>query len=171
MLRRTLRIARATIFRRQSKQAGAGFKPTIEGVEERILLSTLPRGFTQSVVARGLIEPTGVVAVPDGRIFVIQQTGPGSRHPERSFAAPAAPLAHHRFRCRARADWHHDRPGLSEGSLYLRLLHRARGPVHNRVSRFTVVGNAAVPGSEVPLLDLPGLNRWPPQRRFAEVRQ
>jgi glucose/arabinose dehydrogenase len=32
-------------------------------------------------------------------------------------------------------------------------------PAHNRVSRFTLSGNTAVPGSEVPLLDLPALGQ------------
>ena len=74
-MRRALRVARVKVFGRPGSRPRAGFRPTIEGVEERVLLSILPRGFAQSVVVRGLIEPSGLVAVPDGRIFVIQQTG------------------------------------------------------------------------------------------------
>jgi glucose/arabinose dehydrogenase len=44
-------------------------------MEERLLMTALPRGFVQVVVARRLVEPTGMVTVPDGRLFVIQQTG------------------------------------------------------------------------------------------------
>jgi len=158
MLRRTLQIARATIFRRQYNQARAGFKPTIEGVEERILPSTLAGGFTQSVVARGLIEPAGLVAVPDGRIFVIQQTGQ-VRVIQNGHLLPQPLLS-------LTTDSGVERglvgitvdPGFPKVP-YIYVYYTVPGvPAHNRVSRFTVVGNAAVPGSEVPLLDLPGLN-------------
>src|SRR5262249_7524359 len=41
---------------------------------------------------------------------------------------------------------------------YIYLYYTVPGtPDHNRVSRFTLAGNSVVPGSEVPLLDLPGL--------------
>ena len=41
---------------------------------------------------------------------------------------------------------------------YIYLYYTVPGsPDHNRVSRFTLSGNTVVPGSEVPLLDLPGL--------------
>src|SRR5947207_1150962 len=49
--------------------------PSLEGMEERQLMTALPRGFVQVVVARKLIEPTGMAVVPDGRLFVTQQTG------------------------------------------------------------------------------------------------
>ncbi len=150
MLRRTLQIARATIFRRQYNQARAGFKPTIEGVEERILPSTLAGGFTQSVVARGLIEPAGLVAVPDGRIFVIQQTGQ-VRVIQNGHLLPQPLLS-------LTTDSGVERglvgitvdPGFPKVP-YIYVYYTVPGvPAHNRVSRFTVVGNAAVPGSEVP---------------------
>ena len=35
-------------------------------MEPRLLMSNLPRGFAQVVVARGLVEPTGMVAAPMG---------------------------------------------------------------------------------------------------------
>ena len=38
-------------------------------------MTVLPRGFVQSVVAGGLTKPSGMVAAPDGRLFVLQQTG------------------------------------------------------------------------------------------------
>src|SRR4029079_16693083 len=48
-------------------------------------------------------------------------------------------------------------PNFASNS-YLYLYHTVPGsPDHKRVSRFTLSGNAAVPGSELTLLDLPGL--------------
>src|SRR4051812_25600296 len=51
------------------------FRPRLDGMEERLLMTVLPRGFVQSVVARGLMKPSGMVAAPDGRLFILQQTG------------------------------------------------------------------------------------------------
>jgi glucose/arabinose dehydrogenase len=138
MLLRTLQTARAKIFRQQRPRAN--FRPTVEGVEERVLLSTLPRGFTQSVVARGLIEPTGLVPVPDGRIFVIQQTGQ-VRVIQNGHLQPQPLLS-------LTTD-----SGVERGLIgitidpafpkvpYIYVYYTVPGaPAHNRVSRFTVVG-------------------------------
>src|SRR5688572_16472868 len=37
--------------------------------------STLPPGFTETLVAGGLVRPTAMAIAPDGRIFVCQQNG------------------------------------------------------------------------------------------------
>ena len=37
--------------------------------------ATVPAGFTDSVVASGLTNPTAMALAPDGRIFVCQQNG------------------------------------------------------------------------------------------------
>lgn len=37
--------------------------------------ATLPGGFTESVIATGLLRPTAMAFAPDGRLFVCQQGG------------------------------------------------------------------------------------------------
>ena len=44
-------------------------------LETRDLLTNLPPGFSETVVASGLIDPTAMALAPDGRLFVAQQTG------------------------------------------------------------------------------------------------
>jgi glucose/arabinose dehydrogenase len=127
-------------------------------MEERFLMSTLPRGFVQSVVVRGLIKPTEMVAVPDGRLFVLQQTGQ-IRVIQNGKLLPTPLLS-------VTTD-----PSVERGLIgialdpnflvnhYIYVQYTVPGsPAHNRVSRFTVSGNIATPASEVPLLDLPGLD-------------
>jgi glucose/arabinose dehydrogenase len=126
-------------------------------MEPKLLLTTLPRGFVSSVVARRLIEPSGLVMVPDGRLFVIQQTGQVRViQSGRLLPAPMLTLSTDP----------RDEGGLvgitldpnfsTNGFLYL--YYTVPGnPAHNRVSRFTVTGNTASLASEVPLLDLPPL--------------
>jgi glucose/arabinose dehydrogenase len=126
-------------------------------MEGRELMTALPRGFVRSVAARGLTEPTGVVAVTDGRLFVLQQTGQ-IRVIQNGRLLPAPLL-------QVNTDFTAER-GLDGIALdpnflsnhYIYIYYTVPGnPAHNRVSRFTLSGNTAVPGSEVPLLDLPPL--------------
>src|SRR5262245_24077816 len=49
--------------------------PRLEGLEERTLLSTLPAGFQDSVVADGLANPTSMAFAPDGRLFLTLKDG------------------------------------------------------------------------------------------------
>ena len=37
--------------------------------------ATLPTGFTETLVAAGLVDPTAMTFAPDGRLFVCQQGG------------------------------------------------------------------------------------------------
>jgi glucose/arabinose dehydrogenase len=118
-------------------------------------MTTLPHGFVASVVARGITEPTGMVAVPDGRIFVLQQTG-AIRVIQNGKLLPTALL-------QLNTDSNGER-GLDGITLdpnflsnhYIYVYYTMpRNPAHNRVSRFTVSGNTADPTSEVVLLNLP----------------
>ncbi|WP_254510129.1 PQQ-dependent sugar dehydrogenase [Anatilimnocola floriformis] len=45
----------------------------LEQLESRHLLSTLPAGFQEDLVAGGLYEPTSITVAPDGRIFVTEK--------------------------------------------------------------------------------------------------
>src|SRR3954454_5338279 len=58
-----------------SREGRKRFRPVVDGMEGRLLMTVLPRGFVQTVVARGLAIPSGIAAAPDGRLFVLQQTG------------------------------------------------------------------------------------------------
>ena len=50
-------------------------RPTIEGLETRRLFTTLPVGFSETVVAGGLGQVTSMDLLPDGRLLVAQQNG------------------------------------------------------------------------------------------------
>jgi glucose/arabinose dehydrogenase len=52
-----------------------GFRPRIEAMEDRLTLSTLPAGFTETTVVSGLSAPTAMDFAPDGRLFVLEQGG------------------------------------------------------------------------------------------------
>jgi glucose/arabinose dehydrogenase len=144
---------------RRYRQNSTQFRPTTEGMalEPRLLLSDLPRGFMQVVVARGLVKPSGMAVAPDGRVFVIQQTGElRVIQKGKLLPIPALKVATHTVGERGLVGITLD-PKFASNS-YIYLYYTAPGsPDHNRLSRFTLSGNTVVPGSEVPLLDLPGL--------------
>jgi glucose/arabinose dehydrogenase len=98
-----------------------------------------------------------MVAAPDGRLFITQQTGQvrvvvnGKLQPAPVLTVPT------------QAVYERGLVGITldpafETNHYLYIYYTVPGsPAHNRLSRFTLSGNVAVPGSEVPLLDLPPL--------------
>lgn len=47
----------------------------MESLEERLVLTTLPNGFSESMVTSGLTRPTAIEFAPDGRLFALEQTG------------------------------------------------------------------------------------------------
>ena len=47
----------------------------VESLESRRLLTVLPTGFAESLVAEGFDSPTAMAVAPDGRIFVAEQAG------------------------------------------------------------------------------------------------
>ncbi len=49
--------------------------PCFEALEGRCTPTTLPAGFTEATVATGLSNPTAMEFAPDGRLFVLEQTG------------------------------------------------------------------------------------------------
>ena len=50
-------------------------RPMLERLEERLTPSTLPDGFSESLVANNLHEPTAMEFAPDGRLFVAEEGG------------------------------------------------------------------------------------------------
>jgi glucose/arabinose dehydrogenase len=119
--------------------------------------ATLPIGFTETQLARGIVRPTAMALAPDGRIFVCEQTGAlrmvkdGHLLPEPFVTVPVFTEGE---RGLVGVTVDPDFPRTPHVYLY----YTATGPVvHNRVSRFTAQGDKAVKGSEVAVLDLPEL--------------
>ncbi len=56
-------------------QAASAACPLIEGLERRMLFTTLPTGFSENVVAGGLGVVTSFDVLPDGRVLVAAQNG------------------------------------------------------------------------------------------------
>ena len=120
--------------------------------------ATLPAGFTESVVASGLANPTAMAFAPDGRIFVAQQGG-ALRVIENGtlLATPFLTLTVNSSGERGLLGVAFDPNFPTEPYVYV--YYTATSPaIHNRVSRFTANGNVAVAGSEVVILDLNNLS-------------
>lgn len=137
----------------------ARFRPSLTCLDDRIVPATLPTGFTESVVATGLTQPTAMAVSPDGRIYVTEQTG--SLRVIQSGTLQTTPVlsltvdsSGERGLLGITLDPNFERNGF----LYLYYTVPANGniPTYNRVSRFTVSGTTA--GSEAVLLNLDGLS-------------
>ncbi|HEV7668691.1 MAG TPA: PQQ-dependent sugar dehydrogenase [Thermoanaerobaculia bacterium] len=117
---------------------------------------TLPDGFTQEVAASGLANPTAMALAPDGRIFITQQGGDLRVWDHGLVAAPFLQLDVDNDGERGLLGVALDPQFATNGFVYVYYTVPSE-PRHNRVSRFTANGNAAVPGSETILLDLDNL--------------
>ncbi len=123
--------------------------------------ATLPAGFTETVYGSGLNSPTAMQFAPDGRLFVAQQGG-ALRVIQNGLLLPAPFVT-------IAVDANGERgllgvafdPGFASNQYVYVYYTVPAGPgvsVHNRVSRFTANGNVAVPGSELPIIDLDTLS-------------
>jgi glucose/arabinose dehydrogenase len=131
----------------------------VEPLEGRCLFSTLPSGFTESLVATGLSSPTAMEFAPDGRVFVTQQDG--NLRVIKNGQLKAAPFV------TLPADSTGERGLLGvtvdpnfAANKYLYVYYTTAagtGESHNRVSRFTATGDTAPLSSEQVLLDLPAV--------------
>src|SRR4051812_38592369 len=64
------------MFWKKSKPARRRvFRPTLDGLENRELMTVVPAGYTATEIAKGLSKPSSIAVAPDGRLFVAQQTG------------------------------------------------------------------------------------------------
>jgi glucose/arabinose dehydrogenase len=119
--------------------------------------ATVPTGFTDSVVASGLIDPTSMALAPDGRIFVCQQGG-ALRVIKNGVLLPTPFLT-------VAVDSRGERgllgvafdPNFVSNQLVY-IYYTVPTPAHNRVSRFTANGDVAIAGSETILMELPNLS-------------
>src|SRR5262249_53671451 len=118
----------------------------------------LPTGFTQTQVATGLTDATSLSVAPDGRIFVLEQGGNvrviknGSLLATPAFTVPTVDEVE-----RGLLGITFD-PNFATNQfvyVYYTVGGPSPNPAHNRVSRFTLNGDVAVPGSETILIELP----------------
>ena len=120
--------------------------------------ATLPSGFTESLVATGLNNPTAMQFAPDGRLFVCEQGGrlrviKNGALLSTPFLTVTVSSSGERGLLGVAFD-----PDFAVNQ-YVYVYYTATTPsVHNRVSRFTANGDVAVAGSELPLLDLETLS-------------
>ena len=103
--------------------------------------TTLRAGFTETVIASGLVNPTALAVAPDGRVFITQQGGAvrivqhGTLLP-----APFVTVAVSSVGERGLLGIALDPDFAANGFVYV--YYTATTPtIHNRVSRFTASGN------------------------------
>jgi glucose/arabinose dehydrogenase len=120
--------------------------------------ATLPPGFSETLVAEGLVKPTAMAIAPDGRIFVCEQGG--SLRVVRDgvlLDAPFHTLSVNSSGERGLLGIAFD-PGFASNHFLYVYYTTASAPIHNRVSRLTANGDVVVPGSEVQFLNLETLS-------------
>ena len=120
--------------------------------------ATVPAGFTDSLVAGGLSNPTAMALAPDGRIFVCQQNGVlrviknGALLPT-PFLTVTVDSSGERGLLGIAFD-----PNFVSNQLVYIYYTAITPTLHNRISRFTANGDVALAGSEVIVMDLPNLS-------------
>ncbi len=123
--------------------------------------AAVPSGFSDTLVAGNLQLPTAMEFAPDGRIFVSEKGGDvrviknGILLPE-----PFVSIAVDSDGERGLMGIAFDPDFMSNGYVYFYYTEQD-SPIHNRVSRFTADPSnpdRAIPGSELPILDLEPLN-------------
>lgn len=123
-----------------------------------VFAATVPSGFTDSVVANGLSNPTAMELAPDGRLFVCEQGGTlrvikNGALLSTPFLSVAVDPSGERGLLGVAFD-----PNFAVNQ-YVYIYYTALTPtIHNRISRFTALGDIAVPGSELIVLDLNNLS-------------
>ena len=132
--------------------------------------AALPPGFAETQVAAGMTNVTAMSIAPDGRIFVSQQTGQLRLIKAGVLqVAPALTLTVDATNERGLLGTAFD-PNFP-ASPYIYIYYTIPNPspdptvpnkgAHNRISRFTVVGDTVDATSEVAVLDLPELGTAP----------
>lgn len=135
----------------------ASYQPRLEHLENRLAPATLPNGFTEARLASALLQPTAMEFAPDGRVFVLQQTGAvriiknGALLPD-----PFMTLNVNSSGERGLLGIAFDPNFATNNFLYVYYT-TPNSPIHNRVSRFTANGDTVVAGSEVHIFELDNL--------------
>src|SRR5215510_3460624 len=119
--------------------------------------ATVPTGFTDSVVANGLANPTAMALAPDGRIFVCEQGGKLRVIKNGALlATPFLTVTVDSAGERGLLGVAFDPNFVSNQLVYV--YYTVPTPAHNRVSRFIANGDVAAAGSETILMELPNLS-------------
>jgi glucose/arabinose dehydrogenase len=120
--------------------------------------ATLPTGFVETQIATGLSSPTAMDFAPDGRLFVCLQGGNlrviknGALLPT-PFLTLTVDSSGERGLLGVAFD-----PNFATNNFIYVYYTGPGSPAHNRVSRFTAVGDVAAAGSEMVLLNLDSLS-------------
>lgn len=127
-------------------------------LEDRWNPVLLPDGFAFSLVTGGLSAPTAMTEMPDGRVLISEQQG-ALRVVSASgvlLPTPAIKLEVNSIIERGLLGVVPDPNFVENGYVYLyyTVPETPTSPVHNRVSRFTMVGDILDPSSEFVLLNL-----------------
>src|SRR3954447_3785733 len=154
------RIAIRLFRRSDARSRTRTLRPGFDSLETRALLTNLPPGFSEAVVASGINRPTAMDFAPDGtgRLFVAEQGGSlrviaNGQMLATPFVSLNVDSTNERGLLGVALD-----PNFATNP-YVYVYYTVPGsPAHNRVSRFTASGNVAVPGSEVDLLDIDSLS-------------
>jgi glucose/arabinose dehydrogenase len=134
---------------------------TLLGVSSNVRVAsaiTVPPGFTDSLVASGLNNPTAMALAPDGRIFVCEQGGT-LRIIKNGvlLATPFLTVTVDSSGERGLLGVAFDPNFISNQLVYV--YYTATTPtVHNRISHFTAAGDVAIGSSETILMDLDNLS-------------
>ncbi len=117
----------------------------------------IPTGFSEALVANGLVNPTAMQFAPDGRLFVCEQAG-RLRVIKNGvlLSAPFVSLTVNSSGERGLLGVAFDPAFSTNGYVYV--YYSVPSPLHNRVSRFRASGDVAVAGSEQVLFDLDPLS-------------
>jgi autotransporter-associated beta strand protein len=129
-----------------------------EALEDRLVLTVLLPGFTETLFAGGLSAPTAMEFAPDGRLFVTQQGGDLRIIKNGSLlTAPFVTLSVNSDGERGLLGVTFD-PNFATNQFVYVYYTTSTSPIHNRISRFTANGDVAVAASEVVLADLNDLS-------------
>ncbi|MEZ5289457.1 MAG: PQQ-dependent sugar dehydrogenase [Vicinamibacterales bacterium] len=138
--------------------AAAALLATLAASAVSARAASLPAGFTETLVASGLSNPTAMQFAPDGRLFVCQQGGQ-LRVVKNGvlLAAPFLTVSVNQSGERGLLGVAFD-PNFASNQYVYVYYTTSSAPLHNRVSRFTASGDTAAPGSEVTVVDLDALS-------------
>jgi glucose/arabinose dehydrogenase len=152
-------LSTAATFRRRSRVTNRSLKyhPNCELLENRLAPANLPPGFTESIVANNLSDPTSMEIAPDGRIFVTEQGG------RLRVIQNGTLLSQPFLNLNVNSSGERGLLGVAfdpnfASNHFVYVYYTVNSPVHNRVSRFTANGNVAASGSEQVILDLNNLS-------------
>jgi len=133
------------------------FRPALELLEDRLAPATLPTGFAETRLATGMREPTAMEFAPDGRLFVLQQTGEVRIIKNGALlSAPFMQINVDSSGERGLLGIAFDPDFATNQHIYVYYTVPGSSP-RNRVSRFTANGDTVVPGSEVVIFELDGV--------------